>query len=85
MLLLDLNKAPQDTVYYLSAVVEEILSIDSGLDYSSLMNKLNDQLRMNVNPTFFNLALSFLYLLDKIVINERGELYVHQEPKNHKF
>ncbi|WP_395765426.1 ABC-three component system middle component 6 [Lacticaseibacillus rhamnosus] len=76
MLLLDQNKTPQNTVYYLSAVIMGLLAHNDNLDYIELLERLEIQSKRDVNPIFFGLALNFLYLIDKIRLDERGNLHV---------
>lgn len=78
MLLLDKNSEPTHTVYYLSAVAHKLLLDHPGIDISSLYRIIEDEVVFNeFNFDFLVLALDFLFLLNKIEISEKGELYVH--------
>lgn len=78
MLLLDKNSEPTHTVYYLSAVAYKLLLECPGMDSSSLYRVIEDEVTFDeFNFEFLILALDFLFLLDKIKISEKGELYVH--------
>lgn len=75
MLLIDRNKEPTNTVFYLSSLIQGILQENTKMDYASLFTVLSkDILKRNINIEFYSLALDFLFLLDKISINERGEI-----------
>jgi len=78
MLLLDINKKPTNTVLYLAAAVSGVLLKSEGLDYASLLTDLKKELNQEINPTFFGLALSFLFLIDKLYLDERGDLHVFE-------
>ncbi|MBZ5957728.1 hypothetical protein N2E09_07845 [Leuconostoc citreum] len=82
MLLLDVNNKPQNTVFYLSAIIHSILSTEKKLDYSELYEKLSHLEGNKVNIEFYSLALDFLFLLDKLKIDNKGDLYVFKELKN---
>lgn len=78
MLLLDRNNEPTHTVYYLSAIAYKLLSDHPGMNVSSLHRIIeNEIISSELNFEFLVLALDFLFLLDKIEIDEKGELYVH--------
>ncbi|AKP64493.1 ABC-three component system middle component 6 [Levilactobacillus koreensis] len=75
MLLVDRNKEPINTVFYLSALIQGVLQDNKGMDYASLLTLLSkDILKKNVNIEVYSLALDFLFLLGKITISERGKI-----------
>lgn len=79
MLLLDRNNEPTSTVYYLAASVYDYVSKHDGIDAASLYRGVMfDSVGKNVNYDFFLMALDFLYLLDRISVDEKGGLHVHQ-------
>jgi len=83
MLLLDRNKEPSNTVIYISAVIFSLLDKDGGLDYSELLNKVTyGALKKAPNIKTYSLALNFLFLMNKIYIDERGILHVYKQIKN---
>ncbi|WP_333559697.1 ABC-three component system middle component 6 [Lacticaseibacillus rhamnosus] len=53
-----------------------LLAHNDNLDYIELLERLEIQSKRDVNPIFFGLALNFLYLIDKIRLDERGNLHV---------
>ncbi|MFU2206272.1 ABC-three component system middle component 6 [Streptococcus pluranimalium] len=73
MLLLDKNVEPHKTIFYLSGVLNSIISVKT-LDSNSLYQELQKRIDDSLNYNFFVLALDFLFLLDKITINEKGEI-----------
>ncbi|MBB1070579.1 hypothetical protein H5S40_10525 [Limosilactobacillus sp. RRLNB_1_1] len=78
MILLDKNNKPTNTVYYISAVVYTYLSEHDNIGLTSLYNQVCESvLRHKVNFTFFLLAIDFLFLINKINIDEKGDLYVY--------
>lgn len=78
MLLLDVSKEPTNTVYYISAVSYGILKDNDGLDCSSLYKAVAEKImRPQLNYDFFVMSLDFLFLLDKVMVDNRGELHVH--------
>ena len=79
MLLLDRNTEPTSTVYYLAASVYDHVGKHDGIDAASLYRGVMfDSVGKNVNYDFFLMALDFLYLLDRISVDEKGGLHVHQ-------
>lgn len=78
MLLLDRNNEPENTVYYLSAVARQLITERPGLDVSSLYRTIETEILFcEFNFAFLVLALDFLFLLDMVEVDEKGELYVH--------
>lgn len=81
MLLLDDNNRPTNTVYYLAAVVYDLLSREGdqySIRPSDLYGLISDRvLSRKVNIVFFIMALDFLFLLDKLEIDREGQLHVH--------
>ncbi|MCT4389015.1 hypothetical protein DQM09_08720 [Leuconostoc mesenteroides subsp. mesenteroides] len=79
MLLLDKNTLPENTVYYVSAKILDIFKYfnDSDLDYDTLFFEINKDSASSVSNEVFTLALDFLYLVNKISVNEKGKIYVH--------
>ena len=78
MLLLDRNNEPTSTVYYLAASIYDYLGGHNATDASSLYEKVVGELvGKKVNYEFFLMALDFLFLLDRIVVDEKGGLHVH--------
>lgn len=77
MILLDENAEPQNTVYYISVKTFEIIKKEGLLDYSALYKNLNKHIP--TSQTIYSLGLDFLFLLNKININEQGKLYVIKE------
>lgn len=81
MLLIDDNNRPTNTVYYLSALVYDLLKEENsqrGINSSDLYEEIvHSILNRNVNFVFFVLALDFLFLLDKLEIDGEGRLHVH--------
>lgn len=79
MLLLDRNNEPASTVYYLAASLYGYASKHDSIDASSLYQRVMiDSVGKNVSYDFFLMALDFLYLLNRIDVDERGGLHVHQ-------
>ncbi|WP_436708098.1 ABC-three component system middle component 6 [Lactiplantibacillus plantarum] len=76
MLLLDQNKQPQNTVLYLAATVSGLLLEQDGLDFAALLKQVEKVVSHKINPTFLSLALNFLFLIDKLQLDERGGLHV---------
>ena len=79
MLLLDRNNEPTSTVYYLAASVYDYVGNHDGIDASSLyQGVMVDMVGRNVSYDFFLMALDFLYLLDRVTVDKKGGLHVHQ-------
>ena len=79
MLLLDRNNEPASTVYYLAASVYDYIGIHEGVDASNLYQRvMTDFAGREVSYDFFLMALDFLYLLDRVAVDEKGGLHVHQ-------
>lgn len=79
MLLLDRNNEPTSTVYYLSASIYNYLSGNDGLDAAALYQQIMLEIvGKEVSYEFFMMALDFLFLLDRVTVDEKGGLHVHQ-------
>lgn len=79
MLLLDRNNEPTKTIYYLAAVCYQLIRQSQELETSELFQRLQSSRieYQNLSYIFFILALDFLFLLDRVEVNERGMLYVN--------
>lgn len=78
MLLIDRNNEPTSTVYYLAAVAYGRLLDCGSSDASDLYIYISENvIRQKVNYEFFVMALDFLFLLDKVMVDEKGELHVY--------
>lgn len=79
MLLLDRNNEPTSTVYYLAASVYDYVGRHDGVDAANLyQGVMTDFVGRKVSYDFFLMALDFLYLLDRVTVDEKGGLHVHQ-------
>jgi len=79
MLLLDRNNEPTSTVYYLSALVFDYLVRHDGMDAATLYQHIcSEVVGRKVGYDFFVMALDFLFLLDRIGVDEKGGLHVYQ-------
>ncbi|WP_367292996.1 ABC-three component system middle component 6 [Lacticaseibacillus paracasei] len=74
MLIVDRDSKPANTVLYVSAILSHLIK-SSPLDVATLYSKFR-QLNTSQAPytTFLN-ALSFLYILDRIILGEDGKIY----------
>ncbi|MFQ7175803.1 MAG: ABC-three component system middle component 6 [Streptococcus salivarius] len=52
------------------------IMLKGNLNIDSIYQDLRNELKDTLNYDFFILALDFLFLLDKIVVNRRGELEI---------
>lgn len=85
MILLDRNNQPKNTVYYLSAVVYVYLRQNGNLGLIDLYEKIsNTVLKRKLNFEIFSLAIDFLFLIVKVNVNKKGDIYVYKKDKNHK-
>lgn len=83
MYLLDKNKRPTNTILYISAIIYGIIEDNMGIDYSTLLKLVTlEREGKETNPTFFSLALDFLYLLEKIYLDDKGELHAIKKNSN---
>ncbi|WP_248621991.1 ABC-three component system middle component 6 [Enterococcus cecorum] len=73
MLLLDKNAEPKKTVFYLSAIVHGLLS-KRIVNIEDLYMELQKEIEDELNYDLFILALDFLFLLDKIRVNDEGDI-----------
>lgn len=79
MLLLDRNNEPTSTVYYLSASIYDYLGGNDGLDSATLYQRIMlEMVGKEVSYEFFMMALDFLFLLNRVTVDEKGGLHVHQ-------
>lgn len=77
MLLLDRNNEPTSTVYYLAASAYDYLKEHDGTDASILYESITQAVGRKVNYDFYLMALDFLYLMERIDVDQRGGLHVH--------
>lgn len=76
MILVDTNNKPQKTVYYISAVAYSQLKRASGLSLAELFDLVSGDLGPEkVDFQLFILAIDFLFLIGRIVLTEKGQLY----------
>lgn len=73
MLLLDKNADPKKTIFYLSAIVYGM--VKNGItNLDDIYLELQNEIKNTINYDFFILALDFLFLLDKIRVNYKGDI-----------
>lgn len=80
-MLIDKDSKPEDTIFYLSAQIllrlKEIGKINLG-QIETLYKEVNEK-----QPYFkFNLAINFLYLIDKVKIEGGDLVYVSKKNEN---
>ncbi|WP_270219107.1 ABC-three component system middle component 6 [Lactococcus garvieae] len=75
MLLLDKNTLPENTVYYLSGIISGLLRKKDGIDSSELYYMLMKTAKEKINYDFYMLALDFLFLVDKLKLDDSGGLH----------
>ena len=74
MILVNNMTSPENTVYFIAAVLNSILN---KLDYSELYMALLKKIhKTKFNTDTFTLAVDFLFLLGRISINKEGKIYV---------
>lgn len=73
MLLLDKNAEPKKTVFYLSAIAHGLLS-KRIVNIEDLYIELQKEIEDELNYDLFILVLDFLFLLDKIRVNDEGDI-----------
>lgn len=79
MLLVDKATTPENTVYFISALLNGLLSQKDGLDYSTLYKITCKKMgKDKINTTVFTMALDFLFLLNKIGIDKEGKIHVYK-------
>lgn len=77
MILLDKNNSPENTVYYIAAVVHGFLAEHPRTSFSDLFSELQEAVyHRKISFEFVVLAVDFLYLLGKVTINKEGDLSV---------
>lgn len=79
-ILINLDAKPSDSIYYISACILEELGNTGNV------GKLFDVIQSTYNTTLmyhdYLLSLNFLFLLNKIEIDEGGDLVVHKKSHN---
>ena len=73
MLLLDKNAEPKKTIFYISAIVHGLI-LKKIVNIESLYIELQKEIEDDLNYDFLILALDFLFLLDKIRVNNEGDI-----------
>lgn len=78
MLLLDVDNEPTSTVYYLAAAAYTYIRDNDGIDFSeSYKSVMKEYVGRDVRYELYNLAIDFLFLLNRISVDSRGGLHVH--------
>ena len=72
-MIIDRDSKPEDTVYYTSACILEIGSSDE-YNVEVLYEILKDQYNKSLEYNIYLLSLDFLFLINKISINNKGGL-----------
>ena len=62
--------APENSVFYISACVLQVLKSIGEKDMDSLYDEVKHKYNENLDYSVFNLALSFLFLVDRIKIGD---------------
>lgn len=75
MLLLDKNAEPNKTIFYLSAIVYGLI-LKGMSKIENIYKELQSEIEDGINYEFFVLALDFLFLLDKIRVNSKGDIEI---------
>lgn len=69
MQIIDKDAKPQDTVYYVSACVLDLLKHKRYDSVEDLRTDTEERFDIEIRYSTFDSALSFLFLIDKIKIN----------------
>ncbi len=79
MLLLDRDSAPADTIYYISAVCYRLICDANQIAPIDLFATLKGSRKeyRELGYDFFILALDFLFVLNRVEIDDEGRLYAH--------
>lgn len=64
---------PNETIFYISAAVYKLLK-ETPMDLARLYSRFDKKFNDRIDYSVFLLSIDFLYLLDKISINNKGEL-----------
>ncbi|MBM7572950.1 hypothetical protein JOC48_003482 [Aquibacillus albus] len=73
MMIIDRDSNPKDTIYYISACILGVISSKKH-NVEDLYETLKEQYNDSLDYTIYLLSLDFLFLIDKITINEEGVL-----------
>ena len=73
MLLLDKNAEPKKTIFYLSAIVHGLI-LKKKVNIESLYIELQKEIEDDLNYDFFYFSTRFSFLLDKIRVNNEGDI-----------
>lgn len=79
-ILINLDAKPNDSIYYISACILEEANSTTNVD--KLFNTIQSIYNKTLTYRDYMLSLNFLFLLDKISIDERGDLVVYKKPNN---
>lgn len=72
-MIIDRDSNPKDTVYYISACILEIITLNKH-NVESLYEALKERYNDSLEYTIYLLSLDFLFLIDKISISKEGFL-----------
>ncbi|MGF2009108.1 ABC-three component system middle component 6 [Lactococcus lactis] len=64
---------PKETIFYISAVIYKILRVAS-MDTTQLYSRVDNEIADKLDYSVFLLSIDFLFLLNKINVNNKGEL-----------
>lgn len=79
-ILINLDAKPNDSIYYISACILEEANDTTNVD--KLFNTVQSIYNKTLTYHDYMLSLNFLFLLGKILIDERGDLVVYKKPNN---
>lgn len=64
---------PNSTIFYLAAILNKILK-NNPLNTTELYNRLSAEVNFHVDYQVFILSVNFLFLINKIIISEKGDI-----------
>lgn len=73
MLIIDENSKPIDTIYYTAGCIMQCLKKESS-ETDEIYNNIRRNFNENLDFSTYLLALNFLFLIDKVMVDEKGIL-----------
>lgn len=77
-MLISKDTHPNESVLYISGCLLNILKeIRDSINIEALLNRTNEKFNLSLNYIKYNLALNFLFLINKVEYIEDGVKYVY--------
>ncbi|MGO4942874.1 ABC-three component system middle component 6 [Ruoffia tabacinasalis] len=71
-MIINRDEKPKNTIYYIAACIYDVLINNQISETTKIFEYITNEMRLEVDYQMFLLSLNFLFLMDKIDIDEQG-------------